>query len=132
MWGATGEKPDGILITNDLLFSGAAQAIRELRIDVPGQLRVATHANRGVAAPRPPFAHVRIEFDPRDFALALVHLLELRLAGKRPPDVLPEVRYRVVETDGEPKQARVVVEAAGIDMKSRSQSRQPNRKEKVQ
>ena len=113
IWLAANEKPDGILITSDLLFSGAAQAIRELRIDVPGQLRVATHANRGVAAPWPPLAHVRIEFDPRDFALALVHLLELRLAGKRPPAVLPEVQYRVVEMDGEPEQARVAGEAAG-------------------
>ncbi|MBM4143377.1 MAG: GntR family transcriptional regulator [Lentisphaerae bacterium] len=101
LWRASAEKPDGILILNDLLFSSAAQAIRELRIDVPGQLRVVTHAQREAELPPAPFPHTRIEFDPRDFALAFVDLLELRLAGKPPPRTPPRVPYRVVETDGE-------------------------------
>lgn len=107
LWRAAAEKPDGILIANDLLFSSAVQAIRELRIDVPGQLRVVTHAQRGGESMPVPFPHTRIEFDPRDFALAFVELLELRLAGKPPPCTPPRVPYRVVETDGEPRPARV-------------------------
>jgi DNA-binding LacI/PurR family transcriptional regulator len=113
LWRASAEKPDGILIANDLLFSSAAQAIRELRIDVPGQLRVVTHAQREADPPPAPFPHTRIEFDPRDFALAFANLLELRLAGKPPPLTRPRVPYRVVEADGEPKQPPVAVEAAG-------------------
>ncbi len=153
IWQATDEKPDGVLITNDLLFSGATEAIHELRIAVPGQLRVVTHANRGDDSPPPPFPHTRLEFDPHDFALALVGLLQLRLAGKRPPDTPPPAPYRVVEADGEPAPTRAVgpARAAGAgpilaggtgrrngrsarhtNRKARRQSRQPKERAKVQ
>jgi DNA-binding LacI/PurR family transcriptional regulator len=104
VWRASDERPDGLLVTDDVLFSGAAEAIRDLRIDVPGQLRVATQANRGNVSTPPPFAHTRIEFDPRDFAVTLVDSLEQRLAGKRPPNPLPQVPYRMVEADGKTTQ----------------------------
>jgi DNA-binding LacI/PurR family transcriptional regulator len=100
LWGKRDEKPDGILVTDDVLFCGAAEAIRELGIAVPDRLRVAAHALRGSDAPSP-FSHTRIEFDPRDFALALVDLLERRLAGKRPPAAPPRVPHCMVEVAGE-------------------------------
>lgn len=118
LWRASAEKPDGILITDDLFLDGVTAAIHEQRIDVPGQLRVVTHANRDGAFPPPAFPHTRIEFDPRDFALAFVDLLELRLAGKPPPHTPPQVPYRVVETDGK-GEGLGVEEAIQVQQRSR-------------
>ncbi len=100
IWSSGPEKPDGLLVTDDVLFRSAAQAICELGVDVPGQLRIATLAVRQTEAPLPPIAHTRIEFDTEITARSLVDLLERRLKGERPPDVPSETPYAVVQADG--------------------------------
>lgn len=97
IWASQAVKPDGLLVTDDVLFQGAAQAIREMGIAVPEQLRVVAHANRTAAAPAP-FPHTRCVFDPADEARALVALLERRLAGGAPPEPA-ELTPFTVESD---------------------------------
>ena len=102
IWSSGPEKPDGLLVTDDVLFRSAAQAIVELGVDVPGRLRIATLANRQTEAPLPPFEHTRLVFDTEIMARTLIDLLERRLRGERPPEVPPEMPCTVVEAEALP------------------------------
>ena len=62
-WSAYTKKPDGLLILDDGLFSEAVVAIDELRIRVPDQMRVVTHANKG-AGVRYTFPVTLLQNDP--------------------------------------------------------------------
>ena len=73
-WSAYSEKPDGLLILDDGLFSEAVVAIDELQIRVPDQLRVVTHANKG-AGVRYPFPVTLLQNDPA----VVAETLELKL-----------------------------------------------------
>jgi DNA-binding LacI/PurR family transcriptional regulator len=83
IWSAAGEKPDGLLVGDDLLMEDAAKAICELRIRVPADLRIVTHCNRGSAI-RLPLAATRIVYDPEAYARRFVDLLMDLLAGRTP------------------------------------------------
>lgn len=48
IWSAEREKPDGLIVCDDFLYTDAAHAICEMGIAVPEQLHVVTTANRGV------------------------------------------------------------------------------------
>jgi LacI family transcriptional regulator len=85
VWTAHAEKPDGVLVSDDVLAPDVARAIRELGIRVPDQLTVVTHANRGVPLALP-FAAPRLEFDPAAVAAALVRLMVGRLRGELKDD----------------------------------------------
>lgn len=85
IWAAYPEKPDGLLVLDDVFFQGAAQAIHGMGIAVPGDLHVATHANRLTALTPDPLPCFRYIFDPADAAKALTDLLQRRLAGEPPP-----------------------------------------------
>ena len=97
IWTAEPEKPDGLLVTDDVLFRDAALAIAELGIDVPGELKVATLANSSLSLPAVAIPHTRFEFDPMTDAQALVDLLERRLAGEAPPAEPVRRPFAVVE-----------------------------------
>jgi DNA-binding LacI/PurR family transcriptional regulator len=71
IWTASSEKPDGLIVTDDVLFRAAAWAIQEIGIRVPQQLRIVTHANTGDDL-QVPFPVSRMEADPDAFAQALV------------------------------------------------------------
>lgn len=85
IWTAYPEKPDGLLILDDVFFQGASQAIHDMGIAVPDDLRIATHANRLTALSVDPLPCFRYIFDPADAAHALTDLLQRRLAGESPP-----------------------------------------------
>ena len=85
IWSARPEKPDGLLVTDNVFFHGAVQAIRELGIAVPQELRIVTHANRDGPVAPPTLSHTRFECDPRADAQIFVDLLARRLAGEAPP-----------------------------------------------
>lgn len=77
IWFAARDKPDGLLIGDDVLFAEASLAIQELGIQVPGHLRIVSHANAGVLN-RYPFDVTLFEVDPMHYAAALgEHLLAL-------------------------------------------------------
>jgi DNA-binding LacI/PurR family transcriptional regulator len=80
LWGAAREKPDALLALDDVLFRDAALAITELGIDVPRQLHVTVHVNRG-GEPYCPFPVDRIVMDPERYAARLVEDMVSRLAG---------------------------------------------------
>jgi len=83
-WNASRERPDGLLVTDDLLFMDAVNAIVSLGVRVPEDLCVVTHSNRGCMPPLP-FPATLLEFDPDEFADAMGAMLETLLAGRRPP-----------------------------------------------
>lgn len=96
LWNAETEKPDGLLITDDVLFRDAALAIPELGIEVPAQLRIVTHANRSIPVRTTSIPHTRFEFDPQYDVQALANLLERRLAGEATVEPM-QVPFTVAE-----------------------------------
>lgn len=84
IWTAHPEKPDGLLIGDDLLMQDAAEAILELGIQVPRKLRVITHSNRGSNL-RIPLPVTRIVQDPDDCARRFVNMLMRLMAGEKLP-----------------------------------------------
>jgi len=83
VWSAFPEKPDGLLVCDDVLFDEVQVAIQELGIRVPEQLRIVAHANRG-AGKRYPFPVTLAECDPVRYAEALGEMLLARLRGHDP------------------------------------------------
>ena len=82
IWTESQNKPDGLLVADDILFRGVKHAICELGIRVPDQLLVVTHANRGDNQ-YCPFPVWRFETDADAFAQAQVDLL-LALLRRQP------------------------------------------------
>lgn len=105
IWTTRDEHPDGLLVTDDLLFADAAMAILELDIAVPEELLVITHANRGLTA-NPPFPVARIEADP-DLIASRAESMMLRLLSGQPVDEpavsipLELVEYESAEDEAE-------------------------------
>ncbi len=101
IWGASREKPDGLLVGDDLLFQEACLAIHELQLAVPGRLRIVTHANAG-AQVRYPFPVTVFELDPMEEAEILGAMLLDLMRGEpvqRPSDPL-SMRVREVRSTG--------------------------------
>lgn len=98
IWAARREKPDGLLVTDDVLFSDASKAILAQRIVVPEKLRVVTHSNRGNGLFYP-FPVDRLEVDPDAFAtLFATRMLEL-LRGEAPAVGRPVIQARLITAD---------------------------------
>ena len=117
IWSAHREKPDALLVTDDVLFADAQIAILEMGIRVPDQLRIATHVNAG-AEPRPPFPVTLLKVDAAWCAERLGEMLIQRMNGASVEPGLRAVPVEVVEAgeravdatppsrDGEGKTAR--------------------------
>jgi hypothetical protein len=97
VWSARSERPDGILVMDDVLCDEACVAIQELGIRVPDQLRVVAHANKG-AARRYPFPVTEALVDPARFAAEMGGLLLKRLGGEPMESPGPSVPIELVET----------------------------------
>ncbi|MBI4028578.1 MAG: LacI family DNA-binding transcriptional regulator [Verrucomicrobia bacterium] len=80
IWTSCKEKPDGLLVTDDILFQDVVTAILELRIAVPDRLKVVATANKGMVT-CPFFSAARMEFDPDEQAGAMGNMLA-KLARK--------------------------------------------------
>lgn len=70
IWSAKSEKPDGLIVTDDVLFRDVALGILDSGIKVPDQLQVVTHANKGSGI-HYPFPVAKLEIDPQEYAEAL-------------------------------------------------------------
>ncbi len=83
LWAVRSGRPDGLLVCDDLLFRDAATAILDLGVKVPGELMVASHANRnsGIFCP---FPVEKFEVDPDQTARALVEILLKAKSGDGP------------------------------------------------
>jgi len=95
VWNAYPEKPDGLIISDDMLFRDVQVGILELGIRVPEDLTIVTHANRG-ANMLFAFPVARLECDPGAVAEAMGDML-LKLVNKEPvPDAQVTVPFKLV------------------------------------
>lgn len=96
-----GALPDGVIIADDMMTHGALIALRRAGVRVPGDLRIATQANRG--------SHVLmgseedlilLEYDPREIVQRMFATLETLMAGSQPEQdvdyVYPQLRQESV------------------------------------
>ncbi len=81
IWSAERRKPDALVIGDDMLFRDAAAAMLDLRLQVPDDLLIVSHANRGSDIFYPP-AVARMESDPDAYAHRAAHALEALLQGE--------------------------------------------------
>ncbi|MCC6578955.1 MAG: LacI family DNA-binding transcriptional regulator [Phycisphaeraceae bacterium] len=103
IWSAKPEKPDGLVIGDDLLLQSATTAILQQRVRVPEHLLIMGQMSKGSDL-HLPIPAVCAECDPDEYAGAMVDLLVKQLRGE--PVVAPKVmlRYRwpdVMSTDTE-------------------------------
>jgi len=84
IWLSCGEKPDGLLLLDDMLFRDVSIAIMELGIRVPEQLRIVSHANKG-SEMFIPFPVTLLEVDPQPCAEKMGTMLLQLLNGEAVP-----------------------------------------------
>jgi DNA-binding LacI/PurR family transcriptional regulator len=84
LWSASRERPDGLLVLDDVLYRDAARAILELGIKVPSQMRIVTHSNRGDDLVHP-FPVSLLELDPDEMAAAAAEFVTQVLEGHAVP-----------------------------------------------
>jgi DNA-binding LacI/PurR family transcriptional regulator len=88
------DRPDALLSLDDQFTAGLLHAVEVLRVEIPGDLLVASHANKGLNL----FDHhsvIRIEYDMGDIAARLLGALDDLIAGRKatpvqsvPPQVI--------------------------------------------
>ncbi|MBI4025224.1 MAG: substrate-binding domain-containing protein [Verrucomicrobia bacterium] len=89
------EKPDALLITDDIMGKGVVQALLQLNVQVPRQLLIVCHANKtsGIFYPIP---LPKIEFNPADFiaraGAMLFELMENPFLPARAIDIPPTLQ----------------------------------------
>lgn len=98
IWNASPEKPDGLLVADDIMFADVVQAITELRVNVPEDLKIITHANRGAVYPAS-FPVDRLELDPVEYGNMTGTLLLQRIRGEMPAEPIVTLHHRLVEAD---------------------------------
>ena len=89
------EKPDGLLITDDVLAQDVTIAIHELGVRVPDQLMVVTHSTRGSGV-WSPFPVAKVEYDPEARAQVLSDFIVKRLRGEPLPDGPIVSKYELI------------------------------------
>ncbi|MCZ7647323.1 MAG: GntR family transcriptional regulator [Planctomycetota bacterium] len=120
LWAGAGEKPDGLVIGDDMLFLDARSALLELRLAVPAELTIVTHANRGATYPAS-FPVAKLEVDPDAYAQALGDLLAdaVERRPRTPEELVVPVRL-VADDATDTLKPRTPVEAAAARLAPRS------------
>lgn len=93
IWLSAGEKPDGLVILDDMLAADAQLAIFELGVRVPQDLRLIVATSRN-ASPTLRLPLTAIESDPAEVAAELKDLLLKRMRGELSSPVTRHVSYR--------------------------------------
>jgi DNA-binding LacI/PurR family transcriptional regulator len=81
------KRAEGIIVCDDVLCSGVLRAMLQLGLEAPRDLRLVTHANRGVALPYHR-AVTRFELDVDRLADAAVEMLARLLDGHAPVEAV--------------------------------------------
>ena len=97
LWFAKEEKPDGLLICDDILFQEAMVAICEMGLKVPEELTICTHANKG-GFTLYPFPVAKIEFDADKQAQVMGDMLAATLRDETIPNSKIVLQDTLVET----------------------------------
>jgi DNA-binding LacI/PurR family transcriptional regulator len=92
LWSAQREKPDGLLVADDMMLADVALAIHELGIEVPRQLKVVLATSQGMPH-HAPFPLRRIENIPETMAEKMMGLLTDLMAGRVPRECDLTVGY---------------------------------------
>jgi DNA-binding LacI/PurR family transcriptional regulator len=95
-WNARKEKPDGLLINDDMLLADVDLAIRAMNIQVPQQLKVVLATSRNIPH-NASFPLTRLENQPEAMADAMAELLFTLMARRE-----PEERHQVFGYQPEP------------------------------
>ena len=100
LWTAK-ERPDGLLVTDDVMFQDVALALLEMGVRVPDELFLVAHTNKG-SGHRYPFPVAEVEADPDEVAEAMLTLLVAQLRKARGVPSTLGLKYRLVPIpDGE-------------------------------
>ena len=97
IWTASEEKPDGLIVTDDILFQDAALAIVESGVRVPEELKVVAMV---VDAPPIlfPFDITCLEYSTKEVAENMIALLDRRLAEPEVSPLQVISNHRVIES----------------------------------
>lgn len=98
LWSALDEKPDGVIIDDDILFREVSLAILSERIDVPEKLKVFTAYNIGSRIVLP-FPCLTFEVDPDQHARELASLCQLAISENPPKSKHARLPVQIVEHD---------------------------------
>jgi DNA-binding LacI/PurR family transcriptional regulator len=104
VFGRRDVRPDGIVITNDLMAQGVLMTLPRHNITVNQDVVVATHSNRGSAVLHNYEEEViRMEYDPAEIVQVLFDQLEMHMEGEfaAPREVLirPQLRLPKLRQD---------------------------------
>lgn len=95
IWRGSSEKPDGLLVSDDVLSQDVTVAIMELGIRVPEQLMVVTHSTRGSGIWHP-FPVTKVEFDPDALARVFAEMIVKLLRGESVPEAPIILDYELI------------------------------------
>jgi DNA-binding LacI/PurR family transcriptional regulator len=84
IWTASRDKPDGLIVCDEVLLESACPAIDGAGVRVPEQLMVVAQVSRGSGLELP-FPVIRAQTDPDEYARVLADLLVRRMRGEQPP-----------------------------------------------
>ena len=86
MFGGDGEKPEGVVITNDVMAHGALAAFRHLGVEPGRDVLLVSHANAGSPMLMGTEQELtRVEVNPQDVVQKMFKMLETLLRGDVPP-----------------------------------------------
>jgi DNA-binding LacI/PurR family transcriptional regulator len=112
IWVGNRQKPDGLMVCDDMLLPDIAVALDELRIAVPDRLKVAALTNAGLTSPTR-FPLAKVEIDVETHARAAGRLMLDLIAGNAPDDKVVGPEFSLVV----PKEYESFkVKAAGPEM----------------
>ncbi len=95
LWRASPAKPDGLVVTDDLLLPGIFDALHSCGVRVPDALLIASHFNEGSPLPLP-YPLIKLEYSPAEHARAMADLLLAALRGEPAPATPVVLPHRVV------------------------------------
>ena len=96
IWSVHVEKPDALVVCDDILFRDVIPAIMELGIRVPEELLVVTHANKGSNIVCP-FPVVRLEYDPDRVAKAMASMLTKLIQREELPEANIKISHELLQ-----------------------------------
>ncbi len=98
LWCARDEKPDGLIVCDDVMFQGVTMALLEAGVHVPEDLRLAVHVVGGRAL-HSPLPIARVEFDLDALIQAKAEMLLRLLRQEEIEEAHVRVPFRLVECD---------------------------------
>lgn len=93
IWTQGENRPDGLIVSDDMLFEDVVRAMLALQVKVPEDLMIVTHSNKGLT-PVVPFPHTRLEVDPADMAQTICQRTLQALRGEIQPRTEDRVAFR--------------------------------------